>query len=135
MNSDGCSGLIGQLFRATTLGSRLRVRRPRIIGQNIPIYDCFSSLFASVQVFIKEGCPCSLAAQPFFNLLFDAYGKHARFFGVFDGSVSKAKKWAMQNQAAFPLLSDPDLRTVHEYKAENSAYVALIAKVEMSAKY
>ena len=34
----------------------------------------------------------------------------------------------MQNQAAFPLLSDPDLRTVHEYKAENSAYVALIAK-------
>ena len=48
-NSDGCSGLIGQLFRATTLGSRLRVRRSRIIGQNIPIYDCFSSLFASVQ--------------------------------------------------------------------------------------
>jgi len=81
-----------------------------------------------VLVFIKEGCPCSLAAQPFFNLLFDAYGKHARFFGVFDGSVSKAKKWAMQNQAAFPLLSDPDLRTVHEYKAENSAYVALIPK-------
>ena len=28
LNSDGCSGLIGQLFRATTLGSRLRVRRP-----------------------------------------------------------------------------------------------------------
>ena len=69
-----------------------------------------------------------MAARPFFNLLFDAYGKHARFFGVFDGSVSKTKKWAMQNQAAFPLLSDPDLRTVHEYKAENSAYVVLIAK-------
>ncbi len=81
-----------------------------------------------VLVFIKDGCPCSQAAQPFFNQLFDAYGKHARFFGVFDGSVSKAKKWATQYQAGFPFLSDPDLRIVHEYKAENSAYVALIAK-------
>ena len=81
-----------------------------------------------VLVFIKDGCPCSQAAQPFFNHLFDAYGKHARFFGVFDGSVSNAKKWAEQYQAGFPLLSDPDLRIVHEYKAENSAYVALIAK-------
>ncbi len=81
-----------------------------------------------VLVFIKDGCPCSHAAQPFFNLLFDAYGNHARFFGVFDGSVSDAKKWAKQNQSSFPLLSDPDLRTVHEYKAENSAYVALIAR-------
>jgi peroxiredoxin len=81
-----------------------------------------------VLVFIKDGCPCSLAAQPYFNLLFGAYGKHARFFGVFDGSVSDAKKWAAKNQAAFPLLSDPDLSAVKEYKAENSAYVALIAR-------
>jgi peroxiredoxin len=81
-----------------------------------------------VLFFIKDGCPCSQAAQPFFNLLFDAYGKHARFFGVFDGDVANAKKWANHNQVAFPILSDPDLHTVHEYKAENSAYVALIAK-------
>jgi hypothetical protein len=60
--------------------------------------------------------------------VFDAYGKDARFFGVFDGDVANAKKWANYNQVAFPILSDPDLHTVHEYKAENSAYVALIAK-------
>ena len=81
-----------------------------------------------VLVFIKDGCPCSEAAQPFFNLLFDAYGKHARFFGIFDGDVTVARKWAKHNLVGFPILSDPDLRTVHEYKAENSAYVALIAK-------
>ncbi len=79
-------------------------------------------------VFIKDGCPCSQAAQPFLNLLFDAYGKHARFFGIFDGSVASAKRWATRNLAPFPLLSDPELRMVREYKAENSAYVALIAK-------
>ena len=82
----------------------------------------------AVLVFIKDGCPCSHAAQPFFNLLFDAYGEHARFFGVFDGDVTAAKKWAKQNLVEFPILSDPDLRAVREYKAENSAYVALIAK-------
>ncbi len=82
----------------------------------------------AVLVFIKDGCPCSQAAQPFFNVLFNAYGKHARFFGVFDGDVTVAKKWAKQNLVGFPILSDPDLRAVHEYKAENSAYVALIAK-------
>ncbi len=81
-----------------------------------------------VLIFIKDGCPCSQAAQHFFNVLFYSFGKHAHFFGVFDGSVSKAKKWATQYQAQFPLVSDPDLRIVHEYKAENSAYVAVIAK-------
>ena len=49
LSSGGGSGSIGRLFRATTLGSRLRVRRQRSIGQNILIVDCFSSLFARVQ--------------------------------------------------------------------------------------
>ena len=79
-------------------------------------------------MFIKDGCPCSQAAQPFFNLLFDAYGEKAHFFGVFDGGMASARNWAERHQAAFPLLSDPDLLTVHRYKAENSAYIALIAK-------
>ena len=82
----------------------------------------------AVLVFIKDGCPCSQAAQHYFNLLFDAFGTRARFLGIFDGNLSKAKKWASQNQAAFPLVSDPDLWIVHEFKAENSAYVALVAK-------
>ena len=81
-----------------------------------------------VLVFIKDGCPCSQAAQRFFNVLFHEFGKRACFLGIFDGSVSKARKWAAQYQASFPLLSDPDLRIVREYKAENSAYVALVAK-------
>ena len=49
LSSGGGSGSIGRLFRTTTLGSRLRVRRPRSMGQNILIVDCFSSLFARVQ--------------------------------------------------------------------------------------
>ena len=62
LNSDGCSGLIGQLFRATTLGSRLRVRRPRLTGQNVPIFNCFSSLFARVQALTNAD---GLSGPPF----------------------------------------------------------------------
>ena len=76
----------------------------------------------------RMAVPAARRPKHFFNVLFYSFGKHAHFFGVFDGSVSKAKKWATQYQAQFPLVSDPDLRIVHEYKAENSAYVAVIAK-------
>ncbi len=33
-----------------------------------------------------------------------------------------------KHQVSFPILSDPDLKIVHAYQAENSAYFALIAK-------
>ncbi|WP_422927923.1 peroxiredoxin family protein [Singulisphaera sp. PoT] len=78
--------------------------------------------------FIKDGCPCSTAAQPYFNRLHDAYGTSLKFFGVFDGSVSKAKAWAAENKVRFPILADPELKIVRAYKAENSAYVALVSK-------
>ena len=80
-----------------------------------------------VLVFIKDSCPCSQAAQPFYNRLHDAYGAGVRFFGVIDGDARVAARWAKQNRVNFPILSDPELSIVHEYKAENSAYFAIIA--------
>ena len=79
-------------------------------------------------VFIKDGCPCSEAAQPYYNQLCDAYGERVRFFGVIDGDVEVAKRWAIKNRARFPLLCDPSLQIAHHFKAENSAYLALVAK-------
>jgi peroxiredoxin len=79
-------------------------------------------------VFIKEGCPCSIDSQPYFNRLFAAYGARVPFFGVIDGPVNRAGKWARVNHADFPILSDEDLTIVHDYKAESSAYMALVAK-------
>ncbi len=81
-----------------------------------------------VLIFIKDGCPCSLAAQVYFNRLHNAYGSRLPFFGVFDGSVTKAKAWGQGSGVAYPILSDPDLKIVSNYKAENSTYVALITK-------
>src|SRR4051812_23224297 len=48
-NSGGGPGSLDRMFRTTTLGSGLQVRRPRSTGQNLPIFNCFYSLLASVQ--------------------------------------------------------------------------------------
>lgn len=78
--------------------------------------------------FIKDGCPCSVAAQPFYDGLYKAYGERVRFFAVIDGDGGIARKWADKNRVSFPILCDPELRIVREYKAENSAYFAIIAR-------
>src|SRR3954454_10914335 len=54
-SSGGSSGLTDRKFRTTNLGSGLKVRRPRTIGQNLPIFDSFSSLFARVQYCCLNG--------------------------------------------------------------------------------
>lgn len=81
-----------------------------------------------VLVFIKEGCPCSVDAQRFFNRLHDAYGKEVRFLGVIDRDNDGGRAWGQQNRTTFPLLADPDLSIAGDYKAESSAYVAVVAK-------
>ncbi len=86
-------------------------------------------------IFIKDGCPCSVAAGPFYGRLAESYGSRVRFFGVIDGNAEVARKWARANHVPFPILADPDLRIVREYKAENSAYFAIIAPDGSIEKY
>ncbi len=78
--------------------------------------------------FIKDGCPCSIAAQPFYDRLYRAYGTRIKFFAVIDGDDRVARRWADRNRVSFPILCDPELRIVREYKAENSAYFAIVAR-------
>ena len=86
-------------------------------------------------VFIKDGCPCSVAAGPYYSRLGESYGSRVRFFGVIDGDARVAKAWGQKNRVSFPILCDPDLRIVREYKAENSAYFAVIARGGTVEKY
>ena len=84
LSSDGCSGLIDRLFRATTLGSRLWVRRPRLIGQNIPIFESFFSFFANVQYAVK-GSPATFATLVFFawiSFLWRAFAAGGERWGI-----------------------------------------------------
>jgi peroxiredoxin len=81
-----------------------------------------------VLVFIKEGCPCSLGAQPWFNQLFDAHGADARFFGIIDADLEQGKDWARKSPTPFPLLCDKSGSLMRAWNINSGGQLALIAK-------
>lgn len=103
---------------------------PRIVatdGQGVE-HDTESELSGRchVLVFIKNGCPCSVAAQPFFERIAEAFAGEAKFLGVIDGTSETARAWGEKYRAKMPILADPKLKIVRDYGAESSVYVVLI---------
>ncbi|MER3496658.1 MAG: hypothetical protein C4320_07750 [Armatimonadota bacterium] len=76
--------------------------------------------------FIKEGCPCSYDAEPFFKALEASYGKKVRFAAVTDGDLAAAKRWSTELSQPFPIASDPELRAMRAFGAKASVYSCLI---------
>jgi peroxiredoxin len=79
-----------------------------------------------VLVFIMNTCPCSTTAQPFFNKLWQAFHDKVAFLGVINSDMTEAKAWQSTNNVPFPILPDPKEAVIRSYKAEHSAYSALI---------
>jgi hypothetical protein len=79
-------------------------------------------------VFIKEGCPCSVAMEPFFHRLARTYADTACFAGVIDADVRAARRYAEANGTPYPVLADPDRQIIHHLQAENGVYVALVVR-------
>ncbi len=79
-----------------------------------------------VIIFIKDGCPCSVSAESYFNNLHALYGGRLRFLGVFDGDAAKARRWASLQGVPFPILPDPKVELTQRFGVTNSAFVALI---------
>ncbi|SIO64926.1 Peroxiredoxin [Singulisphaera sp. GP187] len=82
----------------------------------------------TVLIFIKDGCPCSEAADPCFRRLFTAYGDRVAFLGIIDGESPEAARWTREHDTPYPVIADPDLKVVNAYHAERSAYVALVTQ-------
>ncbi len=78
--------------------------------------------------FIKDGCPCSVDAQPLFNHLRDKFKGKVSFIGVIDADAKKGAKWAKINAMTDPLLGDSKLEVIHAYKATNSAFSTLVLR-------
>jgi hypothetical protein len=79
-------------------------------------------------VFIKEGCPCSVAMEPFFHRLARTYADTACFAGVIDADVRAARRYAEANGTPYPILADPDRQIIHHLQAQNGVYVALVVR-------
>ena len=79
-----------------------------------------------VLVFIKDGCPCSIAAQPYFDRIAQAYNGSVQFLGIIDGTPEVARAWAEKYHTQFPILADHDLKITARYHVESSAHSAFI---------
>ncbi len=99
-------------------GSDGRTTSPSVVAAERP----------TVLIFIKDGCPCSESAEPFFHRLHAAYGECAAFLGVIDGDRAAARSWADRHGSPYPVLADPDLRIIGPCGVERSAYVAVVAR-------
>jgi peroxiredoxin len=79
----------------------------------------------AVVVFIKEGCPCSAAAEPYFRRLHAAYGERARFLGVIGGDRATAREWVETHKTPFEVANDETLAAMKALGVTNSAYVVV----------
>lgn len=77
-------------------------------------------------VFVMEGCPCSIEAQPYFARLANAFRGKIQFVEVTTGSPDEAKEWAVHFTCDYPVISDPKKRIVKAMHATNSAWSILI---------
>lgn len=79
-------------------------------------------------VFIKDSCPCSYAAQPFFQRLYDGFDQKVPFIGITDGTEAQGREWKAHFQQTFPMIADPKVDLMRKFGAKHSAYTALIGK-------
>lgn len=80
----------------------------------------------TVVLFIKEGCPCSIDAQPIMNKLAEKFKGKAQFLGIIDVDGQKQKQWIAENRPVFPIVADTSLNLMKGYGALNSVYTFLV---------
>jgi peroxiredoxin len=77
-------------------------------------------------MFIQDGCPCSIDAEPLFHRLYKNWAGKASFIGIIDVDQAKAAKWAKMNAMPYPIIPDPDKKLIHSFKATSAAFSALL---------
>lgn len=80
-----------------------------------------------VVVFLKDGCPCNVEFEPFFQRVEKLYRAEARFVAVLDAGPAAARRYAEQQSVPYPVLPDPERRLIRRLKAENGGYVVLLS--------
>lgn len=76
--------------------------------------------------FVKEGCPCSYDANPFYKGLAAAFKDSVNFVAITDADATGAKRWSTELSVPFPVVSDPKADVMKAYNAKSSVYSALI---------
>lgn len=96
-------------------------------GKNVRLSDLVAKGPVLV-VTIKDGCPCSIEAQPFFNQLVKNYAGKATLLGVTDSPRIKAEKYKIDFDVQFPIVTESGKKTFEAYHAMNSVYSTLVGR-------
>src|SRR5262245_16625730 len=71
-----------------------------------------------VLVFLKDGCPCNVEFEPFFQRVERLYRAEARFLGVIDTPAEVGERYATKQRVPYPVLADPQRRIIRRVGAE-----------------
>lgn len=79
-------------------------------------------------LFVLDGCPCSIDAQPIYNDLSRHFKDRVEFLAIYNEDSKAAKKWDNMTSTAFPIIPDTDKKIIRAYAAKNSVYSALVSE-------
>lgn len=81
-----------------------------------------------VVVMTKDGCPCSIESQPFFNQIHESYQDVATFVGIIDADIPVAQLYVSSLSVPYPILTETGEKTFRDFGAKQSVYTYLIGK-------
>jgi peroxiredoxin len=79
-----------------------------------------------VCISIKEGCPCSMRAQPLFNNLHEIHNGKASFIGLIDSNANTTMEYIQDTKANFPIVTDPKKELINQLAFKRATYIVLI---------
>jgi len=77
-------------------------------------------------LFIVDGCPCSVDAQPIMGKLAKHFKDQVEFLGVTNGNPAQANDWWVRYSVNFPIIPDSKKQVIKAYEAKHSVYSALL---------
>jgi len=83
-------------------------------------------MLAESEIFLvatKDGCPCSIESQPFFNAIAEAYADGVQFVGLLDAARPVSTLYAGSMSLPYSLAADPEKEAIKAIGAPQSAYV------------
>lgn len=79
-------------------------------------------------LFVKDGCPCSIDAQPIFNRLLKKFEGSVDVLHLTDADSAKATKYASMFKVTAPIVTDTKLAAMKGFGAKAAVYSVLIAR-------
>lgn len=87
-----------------------------------------------VMFFVELECPCCKGAKDTIDAIHAVYGDVCNVVGIINAPPPVARAWVNAVGPKFPILCDPEMTTIHAYKAERGVYTTLVTPGGQIAK-